>query len=308
MVTSAAASSGPWSRTEVEALQLEYSWIKEFDPRFNVKYRDDKSYPSLAVTLNEEFPRLQVMRGPKKKGVRYFGPYSPRLGDPGDPRPAAAGLPGPHLLGRASSSGPVRSAAPACSATSASARRRASAGSSADEHRQIVEDFCDFMAGQTDDVPAPAREGHAGRGGQPGVRAGGPAARRHQGPRAGDGEAVGGARGRHRRRRRGLRRGPARGRGSGLLRPRRPDPRAARLGRRQGRGPHHRRPGRALPAAGVRRVGDRARRARLGRHRPAGGAGAGDAARRRGGAGLADARCAAATSTCGCRSAATSGP
>ena len=72
----AAASSGRSSRTEVEALQLEYTWIKEFDPRFNVRYRDDKSYPSLAVTLNEEFPRLQVMRGAKKKGVRYFGPYA----------------------------------------------------------------------------------------------------------------------------------------------------------------------------------------------------------------------------------------
>ena len=62
--------------TEVEALQLEYNWIKEFDPRFNVRYRDDKSYPALAVTLNEEYPRLQVMRGAKRKGVRYFGPYA----------------------------------------------------------------------------------------------------------------------------------------------------------------------------------------------------------------------------------------
>jgi excinuclease ABC subunit C len=62
--------------TEVEALQLEYSWIKEFDPRFNVRYRDDKSYPYLAVTLDEEFPRVMVMRGAKRKGVRYFGPYS----------------------------------------------------------------------------------------------------------------------------------------------------------------------------------------------------------------------------------------
>jgi excinuclease ABC subunit C len=62
--------------TEVEALQLEYSWIKEYDPRFNVKYRDDKSYPWLAVTVNEEFPRVMVGRGAKRKGVRYFGPYS----------------------------------------------------------------------------------------------------------------------------------------------------------------------------------------------------------------------------------------
>ena len=62
--------------TEVEALQLEYTWIKEFDPRFNVKYRDDKSYPWLAVTISDEYPRLQVMRGAKRKGVRYFGPYA----------------------------------------------------------------------------------------------------------------------------------------------------------------------------------------------------------------------------------------
>ena len=76
MVTTAASVEWTVVQTEVEALQLEYSWIKEYDPRFNVKYRDDKSYPSLAVTLYEEFPRLQVMRGPKKKGVRYFGPYA----------------------------------------------------------------------------------------------------------------------------------------------------------------------------------------------------------------------------------------
>ena len=76
MVTTAASVEWTVVQTEVEALQLEYTWIKEFEPRFNVRYRDDKSYPSLAVTLYEEFPRLQVMRGPKRKGVRYFGPYS----------------------------------------------------------------------------------------------------------------------------------------------------------------------------------------------------------------------------------------
>ena len=76
MVTTAASVDWTVVGTEVEALQLEYNWIKEFDPRFNVRYRDDKSYPSLAVTLNEEYPRLQVMRGPKRKGVRYFGPYA----------------------------------------------------------------------------------------------------------------------------------------------------------------------------------------------------------------------------------------
>lgn len=76
MVTSAAKVEWTVVRNEVEALQLEYSWIKEFDPRFNVRYRDDKSYPYLAVTLNEEYPRAMVLRGAKKRGVRYFGPYA----------------------------------------------------------------------------------------------------------------------------------------------------------------------------------------------------------------------------------------
>src|SRR3712207_3449666 len=76
MVTTAAAVDWTVVSTEVEALQLEYAWIKEYDPRFNVKYRDDKSYPYLAVTMGEEFPRVQVMRGAKRKGTRYFGPYA----------------------------------------------------------------------------------------------------------------------------------------------------------------------------------------------------------------------------------------
>src|SRR3954454_17336310 len=76
MVTTAASVEWTVVSTEVEALQLEYSWIKEFDPRFNVCDRDDKSYPWLAVTLDEEYPRAQVMRGAKRKGVRYFGPYA----------------------------------------------------------------------------------------------------------------------------------------------------------------------------------------------------------------------------------------
>jgi excinuclease ABC subunit C len=76
MVWAAASVSWTVVATEVEALQLEFAWIKEFDPRFNVKYRDDKSYPFLAVSVGEQFPRAQVMRGSKRKGVRYFGPYS----------------------------------------------------------------------------------------------------------------------------------------------------------------------------------------------------------------------------------------
>ena len=76
MVTTASKVQWTVVSTEVEALQLEYNWIKEFDPRFNVRYRDDKTYPVLAVTLHEEYPRLHVYRGPRRKGVRYFGPYA----------------------------------------------------------------------------------------------------------------------------------------------------------------------------------------------------------------------------------------
>ena len=73
-----AAASVDWIvvASEVEALQLEYSWIKEYDPRFNVRFRDDKSYPYLAVTLGEVFPRALVTRGAKRSGTRYFGPYA----------------------------------------------------------------------------------------------------------------------------------------------------------------------------------------------------------------------------------------
>lgn len=73
----AAAETVEWIevRNEVEALMLEYSLIKQHRPRFNVRLRDDKSYPFLAVTLDEEWPRAVVMRGTKRKGTKYFGPY-----------------------------------------------------------------------------------------------------------------------------------------------------------------------------------------------------------------------------------------
>ncbi len=134
--------------TEVEALQLEYSWIKEFDPRFNVKYRDDKSYPFLAVTLGEEFPRAQVMRGAKRKGTRYFGPFSHawairetldlllrvfpmRTCSSGVfKRAAASGR--PCLLGYID-----KCSAPCVGRVTP------------DEHHAIAEEFCDFMAGNT---------------------------------------------------------------------------------------------------------------------------------------------------------------
>ena len=73
-----AASDVEWivASSEVEALHLEVSLIKEHRPRYNVRYRDDKSYPYLAVTLDEEYPRARVLRGRKRKGVRYYGPFA----------------------------------------------------------------------------------------------------------------------------------------------------------------------------------------------------------------------------------------
>ncbi|MGW7439961.1 excinuclease ABC subunit UvrC [Streptomyces sp. NPDC054849] len=148
MVTTAASVEWTVVSTEVEALQLEYSWIKEFDPRFNVKYRDDKSYPSLAVTLNEEYPRVQVMRGPKKKGVRYFGPYGH----------AWAIRETVDLMLRVF---PVRTCSVGVFKRSAQIGRPCLLGYigkcsapcvgrvTPEEHRELAEDFCDFMAGRT---------------------------------------------------------------------------------------------------------------------------------------------------------------
>ncbi|CAN5556642.1 excinuclease ABC subunit UvrC [soil metagenome] len=73
-----AATDVEWivTESEVEALHLELNLIKQHRPRYNVRYRDDKSYPYLAITLDEEYPRARVMRGPKRKGVRYYGPFA----------------------------------------------------------------------------------------------------------------------------------------------------------------------------------------------------------------------------------------
>ncbi|WP_130797899.1 excinuclease ABC subunit UvrC [Streptomyces otsuchiensis] len=148
MVTTAASVEWTVVSTEVEALQLEYSWIKEYDPRFNVKYRDDKSYPSLAVTMNEDFPRAQVMRGPKKKGVRYFGPYAH----------AWAIRETVDLLLRAF---PIRTCSAGVFKRAGQVGRPCLLGYidkcsapcvgrvTPEEHRELAEQFCDFMAGRT---------------------------------------------------------------------------------------------------------------------------------------------------------------
>ncbi len=148
MVTTGASVEWTVVDTEVEALQLEYSWIKEFDPRFNVKYRDDKSYPWLAVTVGEEFPRVMVGRGAKRKGTRYFGPYSH----------AWAIRETVDLLLRVF---PMRSCSNGVFKRSSQIGRPCLLGYidkcsapcvgsvTAEQHRAIVDDFCDFMAGNT---------------------------------------------------------------------------------------------------------------------------------------------------------------
>ncbi|HET8642395.1 MAG TPA: excinuclease ABC subunit UvrC [Pseudonocardiaceae bacterium] len=149
MVTSAAGVEWTVVSTEVEALQLEYNWIKEFDPRFNVRYRDDKSYPVLAVTLHEEYPRLHVYRGPRRKGVRYFGPFAHAwairetldlLTRVFPARTCSHGVFKRHgQMGRPCLLGYIgKCSAPCVDRVSA------------EEHRAIVEDFCDFLAGHTD--------------------------------------------------------------------------------------------------------------------------------------------------------------
>src|ERR1700712_664755 len=148
MVTTAAGVEWTTVNTEVEALQLEYAWIKEYDPRFNVKYRDDKSYPYLAVTMGEEFPRVQVMRGAKRKGTRYFGPYAH----------AWAIRETVDLLLRVF---PVRTCSSGVFKRAGQIGRPCLLGYigkcsapcvgrvTPEEHRAIAEDFCDFMAGNT---------------------------------------------------------------------------------------------------------------------------------------------------------------
>jgi excinuclease ABC subunit C len=148
MLTSAAGVDWTVVTTEVEALQLEYSWIKEFDPRFNVRYRDDKSYPYLAVTLDEQYPRVMVMRGARRRGTRYFGPYSHAwaIRETVDTllrvfpvRTCSAGVfKRARQIGRPCLLGYIGKCSAPCVERISEA-----------EHRRLAEEFCDFMAGHT---------------------------------------------------------------------------------------------------------------------------------------------------------------
>ena len=149
MVTSAAGVQWTVVSTEVEALQLEYTWIKKYDPRFNVRYRDDKTYPMLAVTVGEQVPRAFVYRGPRRPGTRYFGPYSHAwaIRDTLDTlqrvfpvRSCSAGVYKRQAqLGRPCLLGYIDKCAAPCVGRV-----------TPEEHREIVNELCDFLAGRTD--------------------------------------------------------------------------------------------------------------------------------------------------------------
>jgi excinuclease ABC subunit C len=143
-----AASSVEWTvvGSELESLQLEYTWIKEFKPRFNVVFRDDKTYPYLALTMSEKLPRVQVMRGDRRKGTRYFGPYTAgAIRETMDTllrvfpvRSCSAGV-----LKRAQASGRpcLLGYIDKCSAPCVGRI-------SPEDHRALAEDFCAFMGGE----------------------------------------------------------------------------------------------------------------------------------------------------------------
>ena len=148
MVTTACAVEWTVVSTEVESLALEYSWIKEFNPRFNVMYKDDKSYPYLAVTMGETYPRVQVVRGARKPGTRYFGPFVQawsiretveQLLRVFPVRSCSAGV-----FRRAQASGRpcLLGYIDKCSAPCVGRI-------SPQDHRALAEDFCAFMAGRT---------------------------------------------------------------------------------------------------------------------------------------------------------------
>ena len=196
--------------SEVDALILEHSLIQAHLPRYNVRLKDDKSYPWLAVTLNDEWPRPAVVRGRKRKGVRYFGPYGH----------AGASAPPSTCWCGASPSGPARTtsssatsawAGPASSTTSSAARDPASSAVDHTAYDGYVDDLMGFLSGDTEPVLDRLERGDAGGVRRPRVRAGGPAPRPHRrGAEGGRGpvDGVRAARGLRRDRRR---RRPARG-------------------------------------------------------------------------------------------------
>lgn len=151
MVTTAAHVQWTVVANELESLQLEYTWIKEFDPRFNVMYRDDKSYPWLCVTWSDEFPRVFVGRGARHRGWRYFGPFGQAWAIRETVEALLRVFPmrscstGVFNRARAQGRPCLLGYIGKCSAPCVGRI-------GAQEHRAIAEDFCSFMAGRTTPV------------------------------------------------------------------------------------------------------------------------------------------------------------
>ena len=148
MVTTACAVEWTVVGTEVESLALEYSWIKEFHPRFNVMYKDDKSYPYLAVTMSEAYPRAQVVRGARRAGTRYFGPFvqARSIRETLDQLlrvfPVRSCSSGVFARARASGRPCLLGYIDKCSAPCVGRIGEA-------DHRALAEDLCSFLAGRT---------------------------------------------------------------------------------------------------------------------------------------------------------------
>ena len=148
MVTTACAVEWTVVGTEAESLALEYSWIKEFNPRFNVMYKDDKSYPYLAVTMSEAYPRAQVVRGARRAGTRYFGPFvqARSIRETLDQLlrvfPVRSCSSGVFARARASGRPCLLGYIDKCSAPCVGRIGEA-------DHRALAEDLCSFLAGRT---------------------------------------------------------------------------------------------------------------------------------------------------------------
>ncbi|MFS0733222.1 excinuclease ABC subunit UvrC [Microbacterium sp. 1P10UB] len=146
MVTTAASVEWTVVDSDVDSLQLEYMWIKEFDPPFNVRYRDDKSYPFMAITLADEAPRVIVTRNHRIKGAKYFGPY-PKVWAVHDTIDLMIKVFPIRTCSDASYKKAMQSGRPCFPGQIGRCGGPCSMKVTIEEHRAIVDDFISFMSG-----------------------------------------------------------------------------------------------------------------------------------------------------------------
>ncbi|WP_296197512.1 excinuclease ABC subunit UvrC [uncultured Microbacterium sp.] len=146
MVTTATGVEWTVVGSDVEALQLEYMWIKEFDPPFNVRYKDDKSYPFLAVTLGDEAPRVLVTRNRRIPGAKYFGPY-PKIWAVHDTIDQMIKVFPIRTCGDAAYKRAMQTGRPCFPGQIGKCGGPCSMKVTIEEHRAIVDDFVAFLAG-----------------------------------------------------------------------------------------------------------------------------------------------------------------